>query len=567
MFTLVLKYGNKANIPMGLLEKFDRLSKHPELINSDTYNVRSKVSPEVLALFLARVCGTESTESVTEKNADELWDLCDELGFSGFDDELRTVLGDGSSVHRRDVIALRNLVDRQNVVLEELRRRQTALERQLQMQRDLPLQVIALRAEVQKLDVSGYLVGLICDFEQLKQEVREKACLTDPKVLCVEAEHCQRTKDGDEKPAQTAVNGKSPSVGNGISEIPGEKLNGIITQFSKAIGQGKAYTVVDIKTYGSDSNSWRWSSNVTSQVNNIFWSNYGQNAYIGYDFRVASVMPTSYSIKSSGFDQGGPHPRSWVIEVSNDESRWHVIDRQDNNNSLNNKWVVGNFQIKTLSSDKYRYIRLRQTGKNHAGDYDFTISSLEVFGFFYDFTSPRAKSLAYDHARPLDGIIADITRRCGGHTEISRVVGIISAFHGIHTPHVSEIGTDSIWMSSCQSNASIGYDFRLMRVTPTSYSIRTGRTVPSEDGCRLEGWHPKSWVFEVSNDEEAWDAVDHRNNNYDLNGIYVTHNFQISPQLKQSFRFVRIRMTGKNHAGTDGFAISSFEVFGTISTT
>ena len=333
MFTLVLKYGNKANIPMGLLEKFDRLSKHPELINSDTYNVRSKVSPEVLALFLARVCGTESTESVTEKNADELWDLCDELGFSGFDDELRTVLGDGSSVHRRDVIALRNLVDRQNVVLEELRRRQTALERQLQMQRDLSLRVTALRAEVtelrsevQELHVSLRRAALRDDAQELSRETGEKSSATDAKVLCVEAEQCLKTKDNDGKPTQMEMNGKAPSI-----EDPDEQLNGIITKLTNECG-GNVCDKGIVEAIVGHPRGWRGGGKnrvANLEKDSSFRSVCDPNAFVGYDFLSKRVKPTSYTIKSGKMPQGSVHLRSWVVEVSNSglDDSWDVVER------------------------------------------------------------------------------------------------------------------------------------------------------------------------------------------------------------------------------------------------
>ena len=309
MFTLVLRCGKEASIPKGLLDKFDRFRQHPELISSATYKITSNISPEVLALFLERVYGTESTGEVTEENADVLRDLCDELGFSGFDDELRAVLGDGSSVHRRDVITLRNRFDRQNVVMEELRRRQMALERQLQMQHDLSLQVSRLQSEVQNLH--GLLVALTNDVQQLKNGVGEKASATDAKVPCVEAEQCPETKDKDGKPDQMEMNGNDPSVGNRITETPGEKLNGIIDQLTKVCGENPSQNGT-VKVKASDYPSYRatWYHNVASQDNKIYFSNNEPNAHIIYDFLLAHVIPTSYSIKSSGFGRGGPHPKS-----------------------------------------------------------------------------------------------------------------------------------------------------------------------------------------------------------------------------------------------------------------
>ena len=99
-----------------------------------------------------------------------------------------------------------------------------------------------------------------------------------------------------------------------------------------------------------------------------------------------------------------------------------------------------------------------------------------------------------------------------------------------------------------------------MRVALTSYSIRSYGSGPG--GC-----HPKSWVLEVSSDgsEGSWTVVDSSENNFDLNNKRVTRNFAIGARLSESFRFVRLRQTGKNHQGNDHLDISALELFGTLS--
>ena len=552
MFTLVLRCGKEASIPKGLLDKFDRFRQHPELISSATYKITSNISPEVLALFLERVYGTESTGKVTEENADVLWDLCDELGFSGFDDDLRAVLGDGSSVHRRDVIALRNRLDRQNVVLEEQQRRLMALERQLQMQRDLSLQVSRLQSEVQKL------VALTDDVQQLRKEVGEKSCATDAKVPCVKTQQCLETKENEKKPTQMDMSSEAPSRGNRMIG-PSEKLIGIIEQFREEDGANPE-RFINIDAYYDDSARWMWESNIASQDHHIFWSINETNSYVGYDLELLRVILTGYSIKSSGFAPGGPHPKSWVIEVSNNRTTWIAVDCQDNNNSLNNKNVIRYFQINPLPREKYRYIRFRQTAKNHAGNDVLTMSSLDIFGTMCLHDAPVAQ-FAHNPARPLDGIIAGITHKCGGN--VDQTVSVITSSRLNVSANVTRMDK-SIWKSPCKPNASLSFDFKVWRVTPTAYMITSGGTYPNDEH-RLEGHHPKSWVFEGSNDNCTWELLDRRDNNCDLNAEYVTCNFSINSHSKKSFRFVRLRMTGKNHAGVDGCVLSAFDVFGTIS--
>ena len=104
----------------------------------------------------------------------------------------------------------------------------------------------------------------------------------------------------------------------------------------------------------------------------------------------------------------------------------------------------------------------------------------------------------------------------------------------------------------------ICYDFGERRVTPTSYSIRSYGNGPGNH-------HPKSWVLEVSNDgsEGSWAVVDSRENNSDLNDKSVTRNFALSAPRSRAFRFVRLRLTGKNHRGFDYLWICS--LFGAVS--
>ena len=158
---------------------------------------------------------------------------------------------------------------------------------------------------------------------------------------------------------------------------------------------------------------------------------------------------------------------------------------------------------------------------------------------------------------PLNGIIAELTRQCGGNVHEKGLVEVTASSvssNSYQAKNAVELGTDSFFQSNSEPTPWICYDFKRQRVTPTSYSIRTV-------ACCC----PRSWALEVSNDGEKWEAVDTRNNNEDLNAEYVTHNFAISAPPRGSFRFIRLRQTGKNHNGNDYLAITSLEVFGTLS--
>ena len=165
---------------------------------------------------------------------------------------------------------------------------------------------------------------------------------------------------------------------------------------------------------------------------------------------------------------------------------------------------------------------------------------------------------------PLDGIIARLTRECGGNVHLEGIVKVTaSSVHPLDTnklEHVVDLKSDSLFFTTNSPNSWLRCDFKRWRVAPVSYSIRT---FPDGPG----GPHPKSWVLEVSNNgsEGTWNVVDSRNGNCDLNGGYVIHNFEIRCPPSRAFRFVRLRLTTKNHREDDFLALCAFELFGTLS--
>ena len=106
------------------------------------------------------------------------------------------------------------------------------------------------------------------------------------------------------------------------------------------------------------------------------------NSWICYEFVGRRVTPTGYSIRSYWERPGMANPKSWVLEVSNDgsEGSWEVVDRRENNSDLNGRHLTRNFAISPRPSGAFRFVRLRQTGKNHKGNDLVWICAFELFG-------------------------------------------------------------------------------------------------------------------------------------------------------------------------------------------
>ena len=164
----------------------------------------------------------------------------------------------------------------------------------------------------------------------------------------------------------------------------------------------------------------------------------------------------------------------------------------------------------------------------------------------------------------LDGIIAHLTRECGGNVHDKGTIKVTaSSVNDSHSCYearnAADLGTDSEFRSADRENSWIRYDFKERRVIPTSYSVRSFGFGPGYS-------HPKSWVIEVSRDgtESSWMEIDRRDNTARLNDKFVTANFTISHVPSEGFRFFRLRQTGSNHFGNCSLFISSLEIFGRL---
>ena len=456
MFQFALKQGRGTDVPRSLLAKLYLFKRKPDLIDTGRYAIKSDVDSDVFGLFMTRLYGGKSDTGVTPENAEQLLALCDELGFLGFDDELRPVVGRGADMNAG--------------LLEELQLRVLDLERQLQDVRALPQRVRAveqrlaaadwvlddlqrrdasndvesLRKEVNDVvgkirdDVAGAVAeagretttlrddvqqlrkevseqasaadvralsdevsrlkvvdakredgDLRRDVESLRREVRERASAADVRALSAEV---SRLKDAEAKRAK----GQAPQVEAAApvskTTTPGRNefvynsskpLDGIIAHLTRECG-GNVHKkgIVKVTASSCDGGYGKPEHAVDLTSDWDFYSGDEPNSWICYDFGGQRVAPTSYSIRSKNDGPGSAHPRSWVLEVSNDgsEGSWEVVDSREDNNELNDKHVIRNFEISAPPSGAFRFVRLRLTGENHFGKDYLSINALELFG-------------------------------------------------------------------------------------------------------------------------------------------------------------------------------------------
>jgi hypothetical protein len=181
-----------------------------------------------------------------------------------------------------------------------------------------------------------------------------------------------------------------------------------------------------------------------------------------------------------------------------------------------------------------------------------------------------------------DGIIAHLTRECGGNVHDRHVVDVACGSfeketHGAN-PHsgacrnepgyaaknAADLETGSIFNSAYREkkediphirNNWICYNFKERRIAPTYYTIRT-----YDAGSSM--FHLKSWLVETSADGEDWREVGREEDNKQLAGRDFTGTFAVAGGVE--CRFIRLVNIGRNHYGSDCVMISAWEIFGRL---
>lgn len=120
----------------------------------------------------------------------------------------------------------------------------------------------------------------------------------------------------------------------------------------------------------------------SENVHNYFQSIDQSNSWLQYDFKKRKVCPTHYSIRTRKIYNNN-HPKTWVIEGSNTgkNNEWEILDTKSGITSLLGLNRTQTFDIKSNTNQFYRFLRIRQTGKNSINCDYLTIDSLEYFGY------------------------------------------------------------------------------------------------------------------------------------------------------------------------------------------
>jgi hypothetical protein len=181
-----------------------------------------------------------------------------------------------------------------------------------------------------------------------------------------------------------------------------------------------------------------------------------------------------------------------------------------------------------------------------------------------------------------EGIIAHLTRECGGNVHDHHIIEVTSGSFEKQTyganpfsgscknkteyaaKNAVDLATISIFNSAYREkeediphtrNNWLCYDYKERRIVPTHCTIRT-------NGDRAGSSHLKSWLVETSEDGESWREVAREEENNQLNGKRFTGTFAVAGGGE--CRFIRLVNIGRNHRGSDSLCICAWEIFGTL---
>lgn len=188
----------------------------------------------------------------------------------------------------------------------------------------------------------------------------------------------------------------------------GNEFNGLLRYLS----ENSNGNIHDNGTVNITSNSIYDNNNICHPKNlvdyqniksNYYYSKYDiSDGYVCFDFKERRIQLSSYSIKTYLDGQNGRHLKNWVIEVSNDNTKWNTIDEHQNDSTLNGSRITATFNINKNSNNNnnnndkqsqfYRFIRLRQSGHNWQNDYHMLFYCIEFYGKLIEPTTKTNES-------------------------------------------------------------------------------------------------------------------------------------------------------------------------------
>lgn len=115
-------------------------------------------------------------------------------------------------------------------------------------------------------------------------------------------------------------------------------------------------------------------------TNEEFYAEDGKNNWICFEFKNHKIIPNKYSVISYDGGTNSRHPKSWVIQGSNDNENWDTISEEIDCPYLNKSYTTYTFDIKKQNNQDFKFIRMLSTGPSWNNKNSFAICAFEVYG-------------------------------------------------------------------------------------------------------------------------------------------------------------------------------------------
>lgn len=219
MFKLVCR-GFPVPVPKKGIGKLRLLSENPDLLRLGSYEVKTRVSPEIFANFVEILYDDSASLEVSADNYQCLTCLCRELGFSGMDEQFNRFEQDHSHLDsrlREKIINIDDRVSEHDISIEELQGQILDLTKKLETLNEAAWQRFSsLSAEVKEVHeiCAIHHAEVLMQFSTENQEM--KRVISDVKNQCdkdhlLVAELASHHKDSSEIQSQvsTQISGRS----------------------------------------------------------------------------------------------------------------------------------------------------------------------------------------------------------------------------------------------------------------------------------------------------------------------------------------------------------------------
>ncbi|KAK8838621.1 hypothetical protein M9Y10_032655 [Tritrichomonas musculus] len=111
-----------------------------------------------------------------------------------------------------------------------------------------------------------------------------------------------------------------------------------------------------------------------------FYTDDKPGSWLTIDFKDHRIIPTAYTIRSGSGPQSWHHPKSWVIQVSNDSNTWQTIDTVNDSPYQNGNRVFHAYKIGEEQRSEFRYFKILQTSKTLNNCDLLLFETIEIYG-------------------------------------------------------------------------------------------------------------------------------------------------------------------------------------------